>query len=168
MEYKENESKESYELATKFLDICRKYEDQKPEVYKKFFLGVKTYAILTVDPTTGRPMHNTWAVMQATYDDYRKNPDKRIDLKLSEVLHDTLKNETISAYLRSAMEELMYQMHCEKSGEAPFTLDCLNMLHDLRENILKNKEKLELNDMMKEIEGYDATLQQHYDQSVLK
>ena len=167
MDYKSKEAQDLIERATDRIELARKYENQFPDAYERFFLGKKTFAILTVDPTTGRPRHNTWPVMQATYDDYRKNPDKRIDLKLSEVLHDTLKNETISAYLRSAIEELMFQMHCEKDGFAPFKLDCLNMLHELKDNIIRNKDKFELNDMMKEIEGYNATLKEHYNQNIL-
>ena len=37
----------------------------------------------------------------------------------------------------------------------------------LRENIVKNREKFELGDMIQELEGYDETLKEHYNQSIM-
>ena len=89
--YKFSDSENTYLFSDKGKKLVSiKTVDAKLIYSDETIIYILNGKVNIVDPTTGRPMHNTWAVMQATYDDYRKNPDKRIDLKLSEVLHDTL------------------------------------------------------------------------------
>ena len=155
------------EKAEAVLKVVRKYENTNPEVYEKFIIGKSTAAIISMNPVTGRPEHNIWAVMETVYEDYRKHPERQINLKLYEVLQNTLRHEIIPTYLHNAIEELLYQLRSEKQGTAPFQLDCSQLIYALRENVCEKRGNLIISGMMKEIKNYDKTLKEYPSVSIL-
>ena len=167
MVYGNNQAEFLMKKAEAFLKIVRKYEDKYPEVYEEVFMGKGTAAIISIDPATGRPEHNVWAVMETMYNDYREHPERKINKKLEEVLNEVLSTEKLKLYMPTAINELMYQLDCEKKGIAPFKVNSIKMLNGLKQNIVENRNKFELGNMMEELEGYNETLKKHFDQSIL-
>ena len=166
--YKEKDAQELLEMGKDRLEITREgSEELREQSYEEFIIGKSTFAIITRNPQTGRPEHNIWAVMETIYDDYRKHPELGINKILEAVLDKTLSSEVHSTYLKNAIEELMYQLRSEKQGTAPFKLDCIRLLEHLRENIKTNKAELELRNMMGDLGNYNATLEEHYKQSIM-
>lgn len=168
MEYNNDKSKLLLRKAEAVLGVVRKYEQTKPDVYEKFIIGKSTAAIISMNPVTGRPEHNIWAVMETIYDDYRNHPERKINERLQEVLHNTLRHETLSTYLNNAIQELLYQMRSEKEKTAPFSLDCIQLLNDLKANVEENKRKHEISNMMDDIKNYDKIFEENYSCNILK
>ena len=69
--------------------------------------------------------------------------------------------------MHTAIEELIYQLNCEKNGSSPFVVDSKKMIAGLRENIMKNKDKFEIANMMQELEDYNTILSEHFNQTIL-
>lgn len=162
MEYNDRKADLLRRKAEAVLTVVRKYEDTSPDAYEMFIIGKSTAAIISMNPVTGRPEHNIWAVMETVYEDYRKHPERQIHLRLQEVLQNALRHETLSTYLHNAIEELLYQLRSEKQGTAPFQLDCPQLIDALRENVRENRGKLLQNSMLKEIENYNKILKENY------
>lgn len=167
MIYRNNEAEFLKKKASVFLKNVREYESEYPDVYERFFMGKGTSAIISIDPATGRPEHNIWAVMETMYDDYREHPERRINEKFEEVLNKVLSTETHRMYVHTAINELLYQLDCEKNGLAPFKVNSIKMLGGLKQNIVKNKEKFELGNMMQELEDYNTTMKEHFGQNIM-
>ena len=167
VEYRDDYSRKLLRDAKICLDTAREFEKTEETVWEDFIIGKSTFAVISRNPETGRPEHNIWAVMETIYDDYRKNPQKRIDLKLQEVLGKTLLTETNPVYLKNAIEELLYQLRSEKNSYSPFKLNCVELLSNLKTNVSSNRKKFELSNMLRDLESYDEFLQKNYDSSFM-
>ena len=147
--------------------MIKKYEKEEPEGFEMFVAGKSTLALLSPNPVTGRPEHNIWAVMETIYDDYKNNPEWKINEKLQSVLSNELRNEKISTYLRNCIEVLLFQMQAEKQNTAPFKLNNIKLLECLKQNISENRRALEKNEMIAELENYNTRIESNFNQRIM-
>ena len=165
--YRSGEAALLREMVRKKLKIARKYKDSYMKSLEELIIGKSTFATISRNPVTGRPEHNIYAVMETLYEDYREHPELHINKDFEKVLEQALSNEVGRTYLHNAIELLLYQMRSQKQGTAAFDLDCIKLLQDLRRNIVEHRDELELRNMMEELDNYNATLEEHYKQTIL-
>jgi len=151
------------EHARNVLEIALKYGE-----LKKFLCGNPYYKLETHD-SMGNAIHNYQLVMQSIYDKYKEDKTSEIDKKMFDAIIDFLKTEKYEPLLFNMIHVIEYQMMAEKQKSAPFELDCIEILKELKNNIERNKERFINNkfDAWKKLEGHDQMINQHFGHKIL-
>jgi len=159
MNNKEIEQKRAKEM----LDIALEFGK-----LKDFLCGSALYRLETQD-SMGNKINNYHLVMQSIYDKYNEDKSSGIDKRTFEAIIDFLKTEKYEPLLLNIINDIEYQMLAEKQGVAPFKLDCIEMLKELKNNIERNKERFKdaRFDTWKKLEDHDQIINQNYGHRIL-
>ena len=121
------------ELANKYLDIALKYEK-----FGEFLGGIPIFELTTIGPM-GERIFSVAHVVGAVYDKYKEEPESNLDKKMYEEIKRILETSPYERFVLHLLEVIEYQMDCEKKKIAPFKIDCVDLLKDVKDNINRNK-----------------------------
>ena len=125
------------ELANQYLEISLKYND-----LGSFLIGSPECELTLRDPN-GEKVFSAMHVMEAIYDKYRENPNSGIDKQVFDSMIKELREEVLAKYILNLLEDIEYQLYCEKNNIAPFKLDCASLLKEVSENLMRNKDRFQ-------------------------
>ena len=165
-DYKEQDALFYIKLAERKLEICGKYEQENPDIYRRLIIGESTFAIRR--PTSGGKFEQcSWAVMEAIYNTKMKCPISNIDQILYEVLLTEFQNEISPLFLKNCIDCLLYQMNSEKQRTSPFHLDIQTLLDELKNNIQRNYERYKVFEIIEDLENYDQRIAKNCGRHIL-
>ena len=165
-DYKEQDAQFYIKLAEKKLEICGKYEQENPDIYRRLIIGESTFAIRR--PTSdGKFKQCSWAIMEAIYNKKRKFPNSNIDQILYKILLTEFKIETSPIFLKNCIDCLLYQMNSEKQRTSPFNLDLQTLLEELKNNIQRNYERYKNFEITEDLENYDQRIEKNCGRHIL-
>lgn len=124
-------------LATKKLMLA--LENNQLE---DFLVGMPVYQMDEQDEY-GNHISYARLVMEAIYRIYNAHPEKGLDKETFECLERILRNDKSSESLFYTLSNIEHHIKAEKSGKAPFHMDCEKLLDALQENLEENKELYE-------------------------
>ena len=151
------------EIGLNHLNFSKKYNK-----FADFIMGRGVYAVTMINPLTHEREQCTWAVMETVYNDYRKNPEEKINEKLFSVLENEFKNENGCDFILNAIDCVLYQMRSEAQKTAPFSMDNVKLLECAKDNIIRNKEKYNKGQEMKQmLNDRDADLFENYGYKIM-
>ena len=120
------------EDVMKILDLAIKIGD-----LHFFMTGLGVYNI-NAKNGYGVKEHDISLVMKAIYKRYETNPDMSTEFYDSLMyIYNTTKHGGI---MLQSFKIIKHQLRAEKSGSAPFTIDCEKLLQAAKENIIRNRE----------------------------
>lgn len=123
----------SQELASGYLNIAL-----ENNMLLDFLVGRPLFELKVKDGygnTTFSSMH----VMEAIYDKYREDANLMLDKKVYEEFLNELKVSKFPKDIFNITEDILYHINSEKTGTAPFSMDCITLLEELKNNLSRNK-----------------------------
>lgn len=141
-------------LAKRKLEICDKYAEEAPDIYRRLIAGESTFSIRRPNETGGCDQC-FWAVMEAIYDKKRAEPDSDIDRILYRALTDVFETTVSPIYLRNCIDCLLYQMNSEKQKVSPFEIETAPLLEALKANIARNYDRYCSLEILENLQNYD-------------
>ena len=151
------------EKGSLLLDCVKKYND-----FADFIMGRRALALTMINPLTHEREHCTWAVMETVYNDYRKNPEEKINEKLFNVLEEEFKNGNGAISILHAVDCVLYQLRSEAQKTAPFSMDNEKLVECAKDNIIRNKDIYNKRKVMKQmLKDRNADLFENYGYKIM-
>ena len=145
------------------LNFSKKYNE-----FADFIMGRDVYAVTMINPLTHEREQCTWAVMETVYNDYRKNPEEKINEKLFNVLENEFKNGNGAISILNAIDCILYQLRSEAQKTAPISMDNVKLVECAKDNIIRNKEIYNKRKVMKQmLKDRNADLFENYGYKIL-
>lgn len=151
------------EIGLNHLNFSKKYNK-----FADFIMGRDVYAVTMINPLTHEREQCTWAVMETVYNDYRKNPEEKINEKLFNVLEDEFKNGNGSISILNTVDCVLYQLRSEAQKTAPFSMDNEKLVECAKDNIIRNKKRYNKSKEMKRmLKDRNADLFENYGYKIM-
>lgn len=143
-------------LALSDIEICINDNDKN---FTPILTGI--FEIETHN-ANGEVENSIWAVMEGIYDYYKEHPELEIEEMMNNSFESVFKYDRPPGHVANAIKCIEYQMMCEKQGTAPFKINCMKLLNEAADCILRNKETYQKMGYYDQFEAMDRDIQKNY------
>ena len=143
-------------LALDYIEVCIKYNDKNLNPMLTGSFSIDTYN------ANGEVEQSIWAVMEGIYDYYREHPTADVVEMVNNSFESVFDNLRHPRHIINVIKCIEYQMMCEKQGTAPFKINCMKLLNEAADYILKNKERYQMMGYYDQFEAMDKDIQNNY------
>lgn len=89
----------------------------------------------------GTEVNNFFVVLQIIYMKYKSDKSLELDKKLYDAIFNILNKTDNETDILTLLMMIEYQIHSEKTKFAPFELNCVCLLEELKKNLQRNRNK---------------------------